>query len=79
MSVKILLVDDEELFTHALSERLKTRGFLVVTSNSGQDALDKIKDTSFDVIILDMAMPGMSGLETQEHLLKSNPDLQIIF
>ncbi len=79
MSVKILLVDDEELFTQALSERLETRGFKVNTANSGQDALEKIKNISFDVIILDMAMPGMDGLETQQHLLESNPDLQIIF
>ena len=79
MAVKILLVDDEELFVQALSERLKTRDFKVETANSGREALDKAKETTFDVIILDMAMPGMDGMETQQELLKTNPDLQIIF
>jgi len=79
MAVKILLVDDEELFVQALSERLKTRDFKVDTANSGREALDKAKETTFDVIILDMAMPGMDGMETQQELLKTNPDLQIIF
>ena len=41
--------------------------------------LEKMEDASVDVIIMDMAMPGMDGLETQKKLLQINPDLQIIF
>lgn len=75
---KVLLVDDEAEFTEALSERMKARGLEVDTADSGYTALEKVKDASYDAIILDMAMPGLDGIETMKKLLEKHPDLQII-
>jgi len=75
---KILLVDDEEDFTSALSERLENRGLKVVSAESGMEAVRKVKEEHFDAIVLDMLMPEMDGIETLKQLLNNNPDLQII-
>jgi len=75
---RILLVDDEEDFTNALSERLENRGLKVVTVDSGVAAIQTIKKEHFDAVILDILMPEMDGIETLKHMLNENPDLQII-
>ena len=74
----ILLVDDEEQFLKVLSQRLEGRGMKVDTSSSGEEALSKVKGKEFDAIILDLAMPGMSGMETLKRIRSENPDVQII-
>ena len=74
----ILLVDDEEQFLKVLSQRMEGRGMKVDTSASGEDALNKVKGKDFDAIILDLAMPGMSGIETLKRIRSENPDVQII-
>jgi DNA-binding NtrC family response regulator len=79
MSTKVLLVDDEEEFTAILSERMKARGLDVDIANTGPGATQKVKEKSYDAIILDLAMPEMDGIATMKHLLKENPDLQVIF
>ena len=75
---KVLLVDDEPEFTEVLSQRMESRGVDVDTAASGGEALEKIKGTSYDAIILDLSMPEMDGIETLRHLLEENPDLQVI-
>ena len=75
---KVLLVDDEVEFTKTLSERLESRGLKVDSANSGAEALKKIGEASYDAIFLDLAMPGMDGIETLRSLLAENPDLQVI-
>ena len=79
MSIKILLVDDEKDFTEVLSERMEARGFSVEIADSGPVAINKVKEKSYDAIILDLAMPEMDGIDVLKILLKENPDLQIIF
>lgn len=74
----VLLVDDEEQFLKVLSKRLEGRGMKVDTSTSGEDALDRVKGKEFDAIILDLAMPGMSGIEALKRIRSENPDVQII-
>jgi DNA-binding NtrC family response regulator len=74
----ILLVDDEEQFLKVLSQRLEGRGMKVDTSTSGEEALKRAKGKEFDAIILDLAMPGMSGIETLKRIRSENPDIQII-
>ena len=74
----VLLVDDEEQFLKVLSQRLEGRGMKVDTSTSGEDALTKVKGKEFDAIILDLAMPGMSGIEALNRIRSENPDVQII-
>ena len=78
MSEKVLLVDDEVEFLDTLSERMRARGMNVVTSSTSSEALKKVEKESYDVIILDLMMPGVDGLETLKVLKEKNPDLQII-
>ena len=75
---KVLLVDDELEFTRVLSERMKSRGVDVDIAASGREALEKVRDKSYDAIILDLSMPEMDGIETLRHLVEDNPDLQVI-
>lgn len=60
---KILLVDDDERILKSFSKRLKKDGFHVETAQSGNEAMEKLKDISPDLIISDMRMPGMDGAE----------------
>lgn len=74
----VLLVDDEEEFVSVLAERLEARSLKVDTAQDGETALEKVERTAFDAVLLDMAMPGMDGIETLKRLLGINPDLQVI-
>jgi DNA-binding NtrC family response regulator len=74
----VLLVDDEEDFVEVLAERLEARGLTVDTAGNGELALEKARKRPFDAILLDMAMPGMNGIDTLQGLLQINPDLQVI-
>ncbi len=78
MSAKVLLVDDEEEFLDILGERMKIRGMEVQTSSSALAALDILDEESFDVIILDLMMPEMDGLEALKRIKKNRPELQVI-
>jgi DNA-binding NtrC family response regulator len=74
----VLLVDDELDFVEVLAERLEARGLSVETAENGEVALAKAEKRAFDAILLDMAMPGMDGIQTLTGLLGINPDLQVI-
>lgn len=78
LDANVLVVDDEEQFLKVFSQRLQGRGMKVDTANTGEEALERAKKKDFDAIILDMAMPGMSGIETLKRIKNENPDLQII-
>ena len=75
---RILLVDDEEQFLKLLSERLEVRGLKVTYVTSGEEALARVKRQNFDVIVLDLAMPGIDGIETLKQLKGKDPDSEII-
>lgn len=74
----VLLVDDEAEFVEALAERLAARGLGVETAGDGETAIQKSKTKVYDAILLDMAMPGLDGLQTLRALLEINPDQQVI-
>lgn len=78
MSAKVLLVDDEKEFLDVLGERMKLRGMEVKTTSSALTALDVLEKESFDVIILDLMMPEMDGLEALKRIKKNRPELQVI-
>jgi DNA-binding NtrC family response regulator len=78
LAANVLLIDDEEQFLKVLGERLETRGLQVNTVTSGEDALTLIDDKNYDAIVLDLAMPGIDGIETLKLLKEKNPDLEII-
>jgi DNA-binding NtrC family response regulator len=75
---RVLLVDDEEDFVDVLAERLRARGLRADTAITGLSAVVKAEETRYDAIVLDVAMPGMDGIETLERLLELNPDIQVI-
>ncbi|MBI5967134.1 MAG: response regulator [Deltaproteobacteria bacterium] len=70
MPKKILVVDDDELVLIAIQELLTPLGFSVTTSPSGFDALERMANDRFDLVILDIIMPEMDGFEVCEKLRK---------
>jgi C4-dicarboxylate-specific signal transduction histidine kinase len=76
--VRVLVVDDERDFTDLLSERLRTRGMEVRTAYSGQEALDVARIFAPEVVVLDITMPGMSGIETMYALRAEKPAPEVI-
>ena len=75
---RVLLVDDEVEFVETLAMRLETRNFTVAVAASGEVAVEKAQDASYDAILLDLAMPGMDGIETLKRLRELNPDSQVV-
>jgi DNA-binding NtrC family response regulator len=78
MKTRILIVDDEKEFTETLSERLIMRNYDTTISLSGEDAIEKIKGYNFDVVILDVSMPGMSGIDVLGEIKKIKPLTEVI-
>ncbi len=78
MNVRILIVDDEEEFTTQLAERLSLRGYYVSTCFSGEEAVETVKGYNYDVVILDVLMSGIDGVEALKQLKEINPLLEII-
>lgn len=74
----ILLVDDEEEFVNTLAERLEIRGFQPEVATSGQQAVELMAKRNFDVMVLDVKMPGMDGLKVMERAKDLRPDLPVI-
>ena len=68
-NVFLLLVDDDVDYRTSVARRFVRRGFQVQEASSGHEALDLAERRQFDVVILDMVMPGLSGLEVLEKLL----------
>jgi len=75
---KVLLVDDEEDFVKSLSERIGMRNLGSEVALDGVEALKKIQEQSPDVIVLDLKMPGMHGLEVLEKVKKAYPAIQVV-
>ncbi len=75
----VLLVDDEEGFVGTMTKRLTKRDFNVFSAFSGSKALEQLEEhDSIDVIILDVKMPGMDGLETLQEVKKKYPLVEVI-
>ena len=65
---RVLLVEDEETIRYVLSQTLQAQGCLVTSSRNGEDALRLFDETDFDLVLMDLRLPGMSGLETTQRL-----------
>ncbi len=76
--VKILVVDDEKDFVEMFSLRLTRQGEKVSVAYSGQEALDLLEETKIDVVILDIRMPGMDGIETLKRIKAAYPLVEVI-
>jgi DNA-binding response OmpR family regulator len=76
--MKVLLVDDEEEFVSTLAERLEIRGFVTEVATSGDMAISAVQDKNFDIVVLDLMMPGIGGLDVMEKIKSMHPDMPII-
>ena len=76
--IRILLVDDEKDFSEMLSMRLNELGEKVTCAYSGQECLQALEKTNIDVIILDIKMPGMDGIETLREVKRRFPLVEVI-
>jgi DNA-binding NtrC family response regulator len=76
--VKILVVDDEEGVRHLLQRILQERGYEVITAADGEEALYVVSQGEADVVLLDIKMPGMSGMEVLDELAAQYPDVCVV-
>ncbi|MFH1951512.1 MAG: response regulator [Pseudomonadota bacterium] len=76
--LKVLLVDDEQEFVESLSERLELRNLKTDIAYDGERALKMIKKERPDVMVLDLRMPGINGLEVLRQVKKKHPDMAIV-
>ncbi|MGO9119965.1 MAG: response regulator [Desulfomonilaceae bacterium] len=75
---KVLLVDDEKEFVSTLAERLRLRGIQADETGSGEEALRLIDDATPQVVVLDVMMPGMGGLEVLRRVKSRHPEIEVI-
>jgi len=77
-SARVLLVDDEVTFTVNMSKILSRRGYDVTAVNDGESAIRTIEDEEYDVVVLDLRMPGMDGMATLKVMKRKRPLLEVI-
>jgi len=75
---KILIVDDELIMRESLAGWLTRDGHLVETAASGEEAMEKVETTRFDILLVDIKMDGMSGLDVLMMLTETEPDMAIV-
>ena len=75
---KILIVDDEIRMLDSLKELLSEQDCEIHTSNSGAEAIDCLTRGSFDLVLLDIVMPGIDGFEVMDHVKSQNPNTPIV-
>ena len=77
-AIRVLLVDDEPLFLESMSKVLKVRGYAVGTAAGGVEALEDLRFNRYDVVVLDLRMPGLDGIATLERIRKQDGLLPVI-
>jgi DNA-binding NtrC family response regulator len=77
-STKIFIVDDELVMRKSLSGWLERDGYEVDTAESGEEAIEKLKETRFDVLLVDIKMEGISGLDVLKHVRENDPDVAVV-
>ena len=77
-STKILIVDDELVMRESLAGWLERDGHIIETAESGEEALAKLKATRFDILLVDIKMEGISGLEVLKRVKADDPDVEIV-
>ena len=75
---RILVIDDEEIARKNLSHILEKDAYEVLTAEDGRDALAKLSAASFDVVISDLKMPGINGMEILENIRQTRPDTRVV-
>ena len=78
MSGRALVVDDDRMLARTLAEILELKGWDVTQANSGTEAVNVAARESFDVVLMDIKMPGMDGVDAFKAMKASNPDIRVI-
>jgi len=78
VSCKVLLVDDEVEFLQTVTKRLERRKLSVTAAHSGEEALQQLEGTGADVVVLDVRMPGLDGIETLRRIKSAHPLVEVI-
>lgn len=76
--MRVLLVDDEAEFLEILTKRLKKRNLDVSQASSGREAIAAVREGSFDVVVLDMKMPDMDGIEVLREIKSLRPGVEVL-
>ena len=77
-SLRVLIVDDEEDLASTLAERLELRKFVARIATSGAEALEMVRGEEFNVVVADVKMPGIGGLDLMAAIQRHNPALPVI-
>ena len=77
-AIRVLVVDDEDDFRETVVKRLRARKLEAEGAGSGAAALELIKQRDFDVMVLDVKMPGMDGIETLRLVKQTRPEIEVI-
>ncbi len=77
-TMKIMLVDDEERFLSTTKKLLEKKGYSVMTASGGEAALNALESHAVHVVILDVKMPGMDGIETLKRIKQRFPLVEVI-
>ena len=78
MAANILVADDESLLRHFLRDALRAKGYEVATADNGEDALEMIRQHDYDVVISDVVMPGIDGLELVSLAKEARPRCDLV-
>jgi DNA-binding NtrC family response regulator len=76
--LRLLFVDDEEELVSTVVERLELRGVDAVGVTSGDEALRRLQDEAFQVVVIDVKMPGIGGLEVLRTINRRNPEIKVV-
>lgn len=75
---KVLVVDDDPVVGKSFDRVLSRKGYAVITARNGEEALNKLRNETYDVVFTDIKMPGMNGLEVAERLKETQPWLPVV-
>ena len=77
-NTRILVVDDEHLIRWSLEQSLQKQGYDVITAGSGEDALKRVQEDAPELMLLDIQLPGMDGLEVLEKVKEIDDDILVV-
>jgi two-component system, response regulator, stage 0 sporulation protein F len=76
--IRILLVDDEENIRFLFREELEEEGYQIELASNGFEAIEKVKSSEFDLVVMDIKMPGMDGIQALNEIKNLHKDLPVI-
>jgi CheY-like chemotaxis protein len=78
MSLHVLIVDDDRDHAESVADILEMRGYAIEIAGSGEAGVAKFSETAFDVVLMDVKMPGMNGVEAFFAIRQIKPDAQVV-